>query len=673
MTSPAATELRVEFGFGFGPGDTLTDDDWVDVTPWVDADETSVVVEASSGRDRPDSGITVGTAMVRLENLDGRFDPRNTAGPYHGQLNIGTPVRIRIGYSVPTLYGDAVYGDAAYGDGDYSVETCWSGFVAGGFPQTFTDAMQTVTVDCHDLFGVLDAADPPPSALAAFVAGLDGQPDHYWQPAAGGWIDRATGVAARHTGGLVEFDPIVNGDERTFGQTDPDGWATIDDPAGHLNASSASITVVTRFRFPKLAQRRASTDPAVVPRITILEQNEPDGLRPFRLEVIDGEILLTVHTATHRRTGSTVIDTGLFDDQPHTLCVHAPAASGALRCWVDGVEVPLTQVSLTLAGTIDPGPLYIGVQDPWNPNVYPYQGVIDPIIVWRGYGGDLDELAAGCHAAAWRGWADQRLDERAANLVTSAGLAAHLGPFDTSGVVTLQSYRPRSLLELLQTVEDTEQGRIWVDRVGRIRFSRRDWAWNDPLATTDQATFTDDPTLLDTGDAVEIGAGTVLEDSPLDLVNVAQVNSEFGRQQTATDPASIAATGRRNAVQLSNLLHPTDRQSLAIAQWIILSQAQQPVRAREVTFRVESNPQLCAPLAQLVEPGWLVRIAKHPPIGCDGDEIGDPIEVLAHVTGVRRQWSHLGLTVTLTLDTTRAGRSWFRWDLDDWDSTPWAF
>jgi hypothetical protein len=673
VTSPAATELRVEFGFGFGPGDTLDDDDWVDVTPWIDADEGSVVVEATSGRDRPDSGITVGTATVRLENLDGRFDPRNTAGPHFGQLNIGTPVRIRIGYGA-AVYGAAVYGAAVYGaGGDSIVETCWSGFVAGGFPQTFTDTMQTVTVECHDLFGVLDAADAPASALAAFVAGLGEQPDHYWQPSAGGWIDRGGGVLARHTGGLVEFDPIVNGDERSFGQTDPDGWGTVDDPAGHLNASSQSITLITRFRFPKVAQRRASTDPAVVPRITVVEQNEPDGLRPFRLEVIDGEILFTVHTATHRRTGSTVIDTSMFDDRAHTLCVHAPAGSGALRCWVDGVEVALTQVSLALAGTIDAGPLYFGVQDPWNPNVYPYQGVIDPIIVWRGYGGDLGALAAGVHAAAWRGWADQRLDERATNLVTAAGLAAHIGAFDTSGVVTLQSYRPRAPLELLQTVEDTEQGRIWIDRLGRIRFSRRDWAWNDEPATTVQATITDDPDLLASGDAIEFGEGSVIEDSPFDLVNVAQVNSEFGRQQTATDPASIAATGRRNAVQLSNLLHPTDRQSLAIAQWIILSQSQGPVRAREVSFRVESDPGVCAPVAQLVEPGWLVRVVKHPPIGCDGDPIGDPIDVLAHVAGVRRQWSHLGLTVTLTLDSTRAGRSWFRWDLDDWESAPWAF
>jgi len=83
---------------------------------------------------------------------------------------------------------------------------------------------------------------------------------------------------------------------------------------------------------------------------------------------------------------------------------------------------------------------------------------------------------------------------------------------------------------------------------------------------------------------------------------------------------------------------------------------------------------LLAPFAKAVEPGHLVRVTKLPPKDSAGVDIGPATTVDAHVTGVRHQWGFTGWTVTLFLDASRAGRTFFKWGTSTWGgSDGWAF
>jgi hypothetical protein len=90
------------------------------------------------------------------------------------------------------------------------------------------------------------------------------------------------------------------------------------------------------------------------------------------------------------------------------------------------------------------------------------------------------------------------------------------------------------------------------------------------------------------------------------------------------------------------------------------------VQARQVSFRVEDNPTVLAPFAAQVEEGWLVRIRK--------TTTAETLDLYAHVIGIEHQWSWTGWTVTLTLDATRTGFTFFRWGTSTWGgSAGWAF
>src|SRR5690606_29028903 len=125
-----------------------------------------------------------------------------------------------------------------------------------------------------------------------------------------------------------------------------------------------------------------------------------------------------------------------------------------------------------------------------------------------------------------------------------------LGDLDVSGIITRHGYRQGNPLELLQKIEDTEQGRVWVDRHGLLRFSSRETLWREDVATFPQAVFSDDPDELAAGALPMVADLLKMAKDPRHTTNVAQVTSEHGRMQTVEDRDSIAVRGRLNPVHL---------------------------------------------------------------------------------------------------------------------------
>lgn len=651
--------VSIELAFGFGPGVVPAEDDWTDVTPYLDLTPSSTAITTTTGRDNVRAGITPGSLAAALENTSGAWNPRNPAGPFYGDLKNGTPVRVNVNV------------------GDIT-STIWSGFVDSGWPQDITSRYPVVPLTAQDVIGVAAEGATPTSAWAALLAGL--APAHRWEPGDGGWIDTVTRLAAVHTARLTQRESgttgpaYIDGAEEPFGQAWPEGYAVVDAAAARLDTSVDSITMLARIQLPTLAERLATTGLGEADAgVYLIHQNDRTADRPaFEVYVGAQRLEVRAHTSTTYRSVSTGPGDSaaqLLDGQPHTIVVHAPAGAGDPRAFVDGRELELAGDVTPWLRTPDLGELRIG-GPPLGTALpaLPYSGYIDPVVILRDYASaDLADLADTAHRAATGAWVGQRLDERLASIVGGMGLAAHLGDLDVSGIVTQQGYRQAGAVELMQTIEDTEQGRIGVDRSGRFRFSSRSWAWSDTVSTTPMITFSDDPALLNAGTAEEMLEGdTVVVDDPLDICNVAAVTSTNGRQQPAENAASVAQYGRRNAVQLSGLLHPTDRQSLAIAEWIVLSQGTPEPTARSVSFRVEDHVETLGPFAQGVEPGHLVRIRKLDAAGT--------LDLSAHVIAVRHKFTFTGWTVTLTLDSTRAGWTFLKWGSSPWGgSAGWAF
>lgn len=666
----AAATVTVEMGFGYGPGDVVSS--WTDVSQWVHL-EGSETLSASSGRQQLDS-ISPGRLTFRLDNADRRWDPTYTAGPYYGDLVAGVPVRVRTTYSATT-------------------RTRWSGFVSSGWAQPVSSTASVVSVEAHDLFGQMAAADGPTSAWDASVPLLSPAPEQWWRPGVDGWIDRIGKRRARQTSALVDTDTLVAGGDASWGQADPDGCGLTEDTTLLVDPDNDRVVISFWLRIQPRVDGNFGT------RVPIFTQGSAvEGFHTIRVYAWQQGIAVLVSTPGYGVSYYTqdpqellagVVQSGpwwIADGEPHhvLIVVDEPTTAGWARTpemekivlevnpspglstgpqphiWIDGIE-PHAYGLVTKPGSgVAPG---VPVKFGGDFQINGFSESIDHMLVWGDHSGtdaDVADLAAELNALGREAWAGENLDERLARIINAVGYGNRLGTLDSSGIKTLQGYRQARVMDLLQKIEDTEQGRIWVDRDGDLRFSKRSWAWTDTTATTVQLTLSDVPSELAGGAQEMVEAGTRVNFDPYAVTNVAQVTSTYGRMQTVEDDTSIAQVGARNPVHLSGLLHPSDRQSLSIAEWIVYSRSTPQPRVEQVSFLVETNPSVLAPIAQQIEEGWLVRVILSPPLNSAGSPIGSNLDIQAHVIGVRHEINAFGWTVTLLLDSTRAGRTWFR-------------
>jgi len=132
-------DVTVEAAFGDDPLDTSPS--WTDISAYVRD------VSISRGRQSEFAKYAPGTATIRLDNRDRRFDPEYTSGPYYGDLVPMVPVRVTSNYNGGTDY------------------TLYYGFITGWptvYNQANTDAVSIVkAIDANRLLGntVIDVDD----------------------------------------------------------------------------------------------------------------------------------------------------------------------------------------------------------------------------------------------------------------------------------------------------------------------------------------------------------------------------------------------------------------------------------------------------------------------------------------------------------------------------------
>lgn len=670
----SAWAVKLEAAFGTGPYDAAPT--WVDITARMWGESSGPSVSCTRGRPGDSDKITAGTLTTTLDNTDNAFDPENTSGPFYGKLDPFTPVRISAGPPG-------------------SLTPIWSG-VVDSWPLVDDYARSTMALDAIDIIGVISQTTAPETAFAATVAGLTTPPDHWWRPGSTGWTDIITGATARHTGGLVEADPVINGDERTWGQEEPDGRgettsATAALPFEPITAGGPSKWVVASAWFRLTPNVKIPGYSAMVPiqqilRVMCTWGNPLVGTtRPQLWINLLGTQVAVYGTSRYGAAAWNMADEmnpswdpGLFDGQVHhvMVAVQPPAGpplapsmmGGAGYVWIDGIESDLWPADIArFAADTAPTPAFTHLGATAENSHY--IGVLDHVMTWGAHSGSITDIrstARELFTAGRQAWAPQRLDERTGALLDAIGATTRKGTLDTSGVTTLHSYRQADPIDLIQKIEDTEQGRVWVDRTGKIAFSSRGWAWADTRAITVQATFTDDPAANWNGSALPMQPeGLVRSRDIRRIVTTAQVTSAFGRMQTVdAEPSIIKRFGRRASIHLSGLLHRSDAESRAVAEWIIQSRSKPRTRIEQISFRVDDRPDLLVPLAQVIDIGDLIEVAR------------SGVSTKGHVSSVTHEWNAGGWVVTLALDSTRTTSTWFRWGTSKWDNNTnegWSF
>ena len=663
-----SSNVAVWMAFGVRAGTIPDEGDWVEVSEWLHVDAGSVAIECTSGRTNSLGAITPGTAKFRLVNTDRRFDPRYAAGPYYGNLVNGVPVRIVAGYDPG---GDSTYGITTFGsvfyDSAVTAEVRWTGVLDSGWPQDLTAFDPVIDVECVDTLGLMHRTPAPETAYAVELAGSAYAPDAHWKLGADGWIDALTGARARHTSGLVSAEPLIDGGDSSF-QSDNLIGNGIVEVGPHATTTPFAVAFAVRLTEQPTGW------------VWLYNQVADNGVQQLAVGVHPTEGLHVVMSRTGSSPEKLTYEYGgvfLGVGAAHHIAVVFPVgsdpAANFVRVWVDGALMTQTTGDAAFSGGAST-----------TTKVTTLSGNVDSVAVWSSSISSLSFVPLMAWAGAFfptlgtaarRGWANQRLDQRLANIARGQNLPiAYAATFDTSGTVTQQAYRKSEPLQLLKTIEDTEQGRISADRNGLLQFAGRGWAWNAVKSTTLQATFSDDPTTLSAGTACEMESdGTVITDRADEIVNVASVNSTYGRQQTARDQSSIDLYGER-PLTLTGLLHDSDRKSLSIAEWYVYSRATPTPRVEQLTFDVASNYAVLGPLAQTIEEGWLIKVHKEARLDCDGSAIGSDVEVVGHVTSVKNRWTRTRWLVTLTIDSTRAGKTWFTWGTSTWGgSSGWAY
>lgn len=646
------------------------DGEWVDVADRI-FKNPGPSFGVTRGRRGDRAQITGGTASFVLENNNRDFDPRNAAGPYFGFLNPGVPVRIQsVGTSGdgPSLYGFALYGISLYGvGGGGSTEGIFKGVVEA-WPQTTDGDQITVEIKALDALAQAATLTGPLSAWEATIGELAQQPDGWWRPGADGWIDRVTGASARHTSALVSVDSLVDGGDESWMSANPGEGVGVAEAGGRVvtGIDGEPFMVAMWVRFdgtPASDERCVVLQEGVDRRTDLALYINPDGFAAVYMGspgngtyfwITNEAGVPSTFNINDGRSHLIVLDGG------PDITVGGDLVGKHIRLWIDGRERELfEQYGLPYSATADVGTLYLGGATTGR-NDRAIVGTLDHVVIWNNhpYTDTMAEVAADLTAAGRVAWAGDALDERLGRIADFAGLPT--GAADSTGTLIGSGYRTDSALTLLQAIENTEQGRVWCDRLGDLRLSRRSWAWSDERSTTVQAWFSDARADLDSTALPMIPESLVIVDDPRRVTNDAQVTSLYGRTQSASSPESIAANGKRTQ-ELSGLLHASDRQSLSIAEWIVLSGGDPRPRVAELTFRVEDHPDLLL-FAQTVDEGDLVKTTR------------SGAEYLGHVIGVAHDASNDGWYVTLSLDPTRTGWQFFEWGASTWGGDDgWAF
>lgn len=603
----AATDNPASITTVASPAGTLGGNNvWTDITPYVSGHQLS------RGRQHELDQFEAGTIQLDLNNQDGRFNPWNTSGPYTGLL---VPRKL-VQYRVTT--GGSTY-------------TRFTGQV---------DAWPSIWQDPFSQFAQVHATDAMRTFQLAYVVS-GGYPAQvladgataYWRlvdPVSSTTVYDYTGNG--YTGsvqGTVTFGgssalPDVVGTSAAFG--------TGASATGCVVAGSAvtgtSIFSVEAWVNVTTANLTSFGGTGWVWQRGIL------GLS------IGGVSLVVSGGATYVNGFGVQATTGNVGDGNWHYVV-ATNAGTASAIYVDGVQVQTG--SYTSLGST--GPEVLGGTLPGPTIAFP--GSLQEVAVYTGT--QLSPTQVANHYALAT-FPQEGTGARINRVLTAVGWSAGARNVD-SGVSMVQqqttSLTTTTTLSHMQDVEATENGALYIDVSGNVRFISRDNLITQTAYSTVQATFGDSGTQI----PFEPSPTLALDD--IDLYNEASGQRQNGVTQVWDNAASIAAYGRTTWQPSGTLLGIEDSEVLGLCQYIVRNRATPVTRIQSIDINVLSLIQTAGQVATVMglELLYQVEVQRAGVPGTAFDQVGlvEKIDEIA----TPDTW-----TVTFGLDTADLTAYW---------------
>jgi hypothetical protein len=450
---------------------------------WYGVDEYTRSVNITRGRSSELDEFTTGTAQIVLSNKNRFFDPEYNFGPFYGKITPGRPIRVMANDDIreyPIFFGFIDEWDQDY---DYTFDATVSITASDAFKVLNSielDSFWDYTIKQDNPIFWLKLSEATGSTVALDSEGkvsgftwvdLDGDPSE-----------------ARGTSGL-----ITDSDEGAAQFTGTNGIVLPFPGPTVFKGSPNDIDVTLEFLFT--TDLEANDDYGMV-RIGAYEVVIGAGL-----DVTDGVGTIKVWQGSVSGINSVYVWTSTVkvnDGLPHHVIIPlwGSSYSPARKPRVDGVEMTL-QPSFSFWTVFDPVPtLEIGLpmtQLTANNFPEPFTGTIGQVVLHPRTFTD-SEMIEHYQIATDRYLAGQLSSNRITTLLDMASWmfdARDIGLGDAS----VQAIRTggKTLLQALKEVEAAEQGRLFIDPAGKVKFIPRLAISTTAIYNTSQVTYGDGP------------------------------------------------------------------------------------------------------------------------------------------------------------------------------------
>lgn len=563
---------------------------------WTDI--TAFVPNAAGGRGRQHElqQFEAGTlTLSKVRNDDGRFNPWNTAGPYYGKIVPMVPVQVR-----------ATWAGVTY--------KLFTGFVWSWAPKWDDVASQMIDIEAADAFRILAGAALVSLAYQDQVI-ADGA-SNFWPlsdaPGSTTAAPLAGGVAGTVTDSSDGYNgtPLIcsfSGPASSSGPLLAESCGFLSTGALYSDTQNVAGFVPNYLAVPGLNTSGPFTVEAwlQIPSGTvggtyqpyIASQHYPGSSSYWDWELLSGNVLQVI---VNNAGGVSTIANANFPTDGKWHHVVAAYTSTALTIYIDGVQAAsaagsgypaLTSGQTTTFGGVDLALATAGGTN-WS-NIAFYTSALSATQAANHY-----SLGLGLGGPNY-----PSVDEQIKQGLTVVGWpsgAENILPSVQQAQNNSKSLISASVLTVLQQLERTEEGALFMDGAGRVTFlDRQTLAGGNPAYpqyAVPQVYFSDeieDPSTVwvwdsSTWDSMTWGSMSVpydpgpdLGQDELDVVNQAIVTRVGGIAQVAADTVSQKSYGLKSQ-SVSNALHLTDGASAAHASWIVGKLSASAFRLRSI-------------------------------------------------------------------------------------------
>ena len=591
--------FTVEIGFATSSGNNkiplgalLTDIVWTDVTEYVRS------VSTNRGRSSELDEFVTGSANVVLSNGNRIFDPDNQEGPYFGDLTPGRPLKISATYSGSTK--DIFFGFIDEWQQEYNYTFDSTANISA------SDAFKVLNGLTLDSFWNYTTRQQNPSFWLNFseqsgsVVSLDSGTrgiNFTWLDLAGNpsAIRSAPSLLPDSTQAVASFDGTNGCISRASNFVLLSGSPTQVDVTLEL-AFSTNTTVNNDYGMIRIGQNET---------VIGVGMNVIGGVGTIK--VWQGTIggFFTVHTWT-----STVqVNDGLL----HHIIVplRGLAYSPTRPPKVDGVDMTQSGGTSTYTAPFDGINATVGLpMTQLNANNFPepFSGSIGPLVLHSKTFTNA-EMIDRYRIATGNYLAGQLSSNRINTLLDMASWMSDARDIET-GNSTVQAIQTngKTLLSALKECEAAEQGRLFINPSGEVKFISRQAINTTTIYNTSQALFSD----FENEDVGQLPYADIqLAYNDRLIINRVTASKENGSSFTANDLVSQGEYFIRDK-NIDNLIVESESfvSSLAIAQ--VSTYAQPETRVESLVVNPRTNPALIYPVILTNDIGTRFTVSRYP-------------------------------------------------------------